>query len=153
MPIFLYFLVHNFPKNQYFQMKPNFSTKFSFFDFKNLKTRTRASIFDLEKNWNMFWNQGSQLLLLPHETEFFQQNFIFSTTLVYICTNNNFFKVDIFLFVYFDRFGDFLELFFVFIYLLSTLTAHAQSLHINIKANFYCACSKALISNLSLTWA
>ena len=46
--------------------------------------QTRSSIFDLEKNWNMFWNQGSQLLLLPNETEFFHEIFIFSTSLLYI---------------------------------------------------------------------
>ena len=40
------------------------------------------SIFDLEKNQNMIWNQGSQLLHLPHETEFFHEIFIFSTSLV-----------------------------------------------------------------------
>ena len=43
-----------------------------------------ASIFDLEKNRNMLWNQGSQLFHLPHETEFFHKIFIFSTTLVAI---------------------------------------------------------------------
>ena len=41
-----------------------------------------ASIFDLEKNRNMLWNQGSQLFHLPHETEFFHEIFIFSTSLV-----------------------------------------------------------------------
>ena len=41
------------------------------FDFKNLKTQMIASIFDLEKNRNMLWNQGSQLFHLLHETEFF----------------------------------------------------------------------------------
>ena len=39
------------------------------------------SIFDLEKNRNMLWNQGSQLFHLPHETEFFHEIFIFSTSL------------------------------------------------------------------------
>ena len=43
-----------------------------------------ASIFDLEKNRNMLWNQGSQLFHLPHETEFFHEIFIFSTSLMYI---------------------------------------------------------------------
>ena len=41
-----------------------------------------ASIFDLEKNRNMLWNQGSQLFHLPHETEFFHEIFIFSTSLM-----------------------------------------------------------------------
>ena len=32
----------------------------------------------------MLWNQGSQLFHLPHETEFFHEIFIFSTSLMYI---------------------------------------------------------------------
>ena len=94
MPIFWYFLVHNFPKNQYIQKPISlpfyifqggsfkvsnikiyffqiFSPKGPPFDFKNLKTQMIASIFDLEKNQDMLWNQGSQLFHLPHETEFF----------------------------------------------------------------------------------
>merc|ERR1712240_456797 len=60
-----------------------FSPKGPPFDFKNLKIQMIASIFDLEKNRNMFWNQGSQLFHLPHETEFFHEIFIFSTSLMY----------------------------------------------------------------------
>ena len=75
MPIFQYFLVHNFP-NQYFQKTISqliyifqggslevsnmkifffrfFSSKGPPFDFQNLKTQMITSIFDLEKNWNM----------------------------------------------------------------------------------------------------
>ena len=33
--------------------------------------RMRAPIFDLEKDWNMFCNQGSQLINLPLVTEIF----------------------------------------------------------------------------------
>merc|ERR1712219_87080 len=61
-----------------------FSPKGPPFDFKNLKTQMIGSIFDLEKNRNMFWNQGSQLFHLPHETEFFHEIFIFSTNLMSI---------------------------------------------------------------------
>ena len=65
-----------------------FSPKGPPFDFKNLKTQMIGSIFDLEKNRNMFWNQGSQLFHLPHETKFFHEIFIFSTNLLCIpCTN------------------------------------------------------------------
>ena len=41
-----------------------------------------GSIFDLEKNRNMLWNQGSQLFHLPHETEFSHEIFLFSTSLM-----------------------------------------------------------------------
>ena len=42
---------------------------------EKFQIQTIAPIFDLEKNWNMFCNQGSQLIHLHFETEFFAHSF------------------------------------------------------------------------------